>query len=131
MNRTIFINKIIEPILFANQLIEFALNKHNLVEITLFGKIFSADKIALKETLRLPSIRNLKFKNYCFKLDMAKYRNISQIIEKYFCQDWGLIFKKNQTGLFSYKMKVISIDCNDIEDLNGLKELFVHLKRKK
>jgi len=124
MNRTIFINRIIEPIVFANQLIEFVLDKHDLIEITLYGKILSADKKAMKGTYNTSFIRKLIFKNYNFKLDLTEYRKIQHVIEKYFCQDWGLIFKDNQKGLFSFKMNVFSIDCADQEDLNRLKELF-------
>jgi hypothetical protein len=123
MDRTIFINRIIEPILFANQLIEFVLNKHDLVEITLYGKILSVDKKAMKGTYKTAFIRKLIFKNYNFKFDLTKYRNMQHVIEKYFCQDWGLIFKENQKGLFSFKMNVFYIDCID-QDMNSLKELF-------
>lgn len=52
MNRVIIINRILEPILFASQLIEFLFDRNYKIEITLYGKIEPEDKKALMENCK-------------------------------------------------------------------------------
>ena len=124
MSRTIFINRILEPIIFSNQLIEFLFDRNDKIEITLYGKIESEDKKALKGIYNTSFIRKKVFKNYNFNLDLNRYKNIKNRLEKYFVQDWGILINENYKGLFSFKMDTFNIDCVDENDSDEKKQFF-------
>ena len=124
MNRALFINRILEPVIFVTQLIEFLFDKNNKIEITLFGKMESEDKKALKGIYKTSFIRKIIFKNYNFSLDLNRYRNIKNRLKKYFGQDWGIFLNENHKGLFSFKMNVFNIDCVDENDTDEKKQFF-------
>jgi hypothetical protein len=116
MNRVIFINRILEPILFANQLIEFLFDRNYKIEITLYGKIEPEDKKALMENCKSSLVSKIFFSSYNLELDIDEFRKIKCRLEKYFVKDWGLIVNENQKGFFSFQMNIFNIDCVDERD---------------
>jgi len=104
IDTTIFIDKILEPTAFANQLIEFLFDKNNKIEITIYSKLQKEDK------------KHILLNDYSFILDLNEYRNIKNILEKYFKKNWGFIINDKHKGLFSFKMETFSIDCVDEND---------------
>ncbi len=127
MNRSIFIDKIIEPVLFGNQILEYLFEENDKIELTLYSKLELVDKKFLKPYYRISFIRKFIFKNYNFFLDLNGYKNIESKIEKYFKQDWGIIINENQKGFFSFNMNVFYIDFTDEKDKENKIQFFVAL----
>ena len=124
MNSSIFINKILKPELFANQIIEFLFDNNEIIEINLLGKINSEDKKVLKGINKTSFFRKLIFRDYNFKLGFIEFKSLQDILNNYFQQDWGLIINENQKGYFSYTMNVFYIDCLNEEDKKNKLHLF-------
>ncbi|KJF43467.1 hypothetical protein [Draconibacterium sediminis] len=130
MNYSIFINQIIAPVKFANELIEFLLTRHGEFEISIYGKIDASDRKFLKGIIKNPFLGTLIFKRYDLLIDSKKYETIKSRIEKYFENDWGLKIDENHKGLFSTKNKVLGIDCIDEKDKHEKAKLFNKLINK-
>jgi len=124
MNYTIFINQIINPVEFANGLIDFLFVQYDKIEISIYGKIDAVDRKKLKGIIKNPILGNLVFKRYDLSLEHEEFQRIKNIIEYYFNNDWGLIIDENHKGLFSFKKSVFHIDCVDEQDKNEKEQFF-------
>ena len=125
MSHAIFINQIIAPVKFANELIEFLFAKYDEIEISFYGKMDSADRKILKGVIKNSLLGKLIFKRYDLRLDHGEFEKVKNRIEKYFENDWGLMIDENHKGLFSLKKGIFSIDCIGDNDKMG-KEDFLN-----
>jgi len=119
IDTTIYIDNILKPTIFANQLIEFLFDKNNItiIEITIFQKLKPEDKKALKGIYDNSFINRIISNNYNFTLDLDKYRSIKNRLEKYFKGGWAFtIISGKHQGVFSSNMDICFIDCVDEND---------------